>query len=89
MFGRKNQQSLDDSEFYESAWQVNGNGILLLIELEITMATRWLEMFLFFSIKKGAKHSRTTHIICLTWNKIINFKFDFVKYLIHLLFFKI
>lgn len=89
VFGRRNQQSLDDSEFYESAWQVNGNSILFLIELEITKATRCLKMFLFFLIKKEAKHYMSIQLICLTWNKMIHFRFDLVKLFIHLFPFKI
>lgn len=75
-------------EFFESAWQVTAKSILLQIEIELTTATGYLKTFLFFSIKKGAKHFRLTQTICLTWNKIIPFIFGFVKLLIHLPFFK-
>lgn len=89
VFGRRNQQSLDDSQFYESAWQINGNSILFLIELEITMATRCLKMFLFFLMKKEAKHYKSIQLICLTWNKMIHFRFDLIKLFIYLFLFKI
>lgn len=43
---------------YELTWQVSGKSTLLLTELEFTITTGYLKTFLFFSIKKRAKHFR-------------------------------
>lgn len=59
--GTGSWESLYESELYESVWQVNGNSIFFLIELEKkNVVTECLKQFLFYSVKKEEKHSRPT-----------------------------